>query len=177
MPTKYKMKIFQFYKFVIAARKKLCGECGQIGNMFVVAHLSVLHWMRLCMLKVLIRHITASGLEKTYYIVVVTHCTDGTQLLLLLIFKRKIMSSDKILWGIYIHILAKEWMEESKMKVWLEKGQSGWVALWKVIPFNMWPFQVTWREVKGRMVKELEDMISCDCRSPYQSLATIWNLS
>jgi hypothetical protein len=59
------------------------------------------------MLKVLIRHITASGLEKTYYIVVVTHCTDGTQLLPLLIFKRKIMSSDKIPRGIYIHILVK----------------------------------------------------------------------
>jgi hypothetical protein len=80
-----KWRLFSFYKFVIAARKKLCCECGQIGNMFVVTRLSVLHWTRLYMLKVLINHTTASGLEKTYY-VVVTHCTDGTQLLPLLVF-------------------------------------------------------------------------------------------
>jgi len=58
------------------------------------------------MLKVLINHITASGLEKTYYMVVLTHCTDSTELFPLLIFKRNIMPSDKISQGINIHNLA-----------------------------------------------------------------------
>ena len=34
------------------------------------------------------------------------------------------MPSCKIPQGINIHNLAKEWMEESKMKVWLEKESS-----------------------------------------------------
>jgi hypothetical protein len=76
------------------------------------------------MLKVLINHVTASGLEKTYYMVVLTHCTDSIELLPLLIFKRKIMPSDKIPQGINIHNLAEEWMQESEMKVWLEKERS-----------------------------------------------------
>lgn len=76
------------------------------------------------MLEVLINHVTGSGLEKTNYVVVLTHCTDGTELLPLLIFKRKIMPCDEIPQGVYIHILAKEWMEESKMKGWLEKEWS-----------------------------------------------------
>jgi hypothetical protein len=76
------------------------------------------------MLEVLINHIAASGLEKTYYMVVLTHCTDSTELLPLLIFKRNIMPSDRIPQGINIHNLAKDWMEESEMKVWLGKERS-----------------------------------------------------
>jgi hypothetical protein len=76
------------------------------------------------MLKVLINRITASGLEKTYYMVVLTHCTDSTELLPLLIFKRKIIPRDKIPQGINICNLAKDWMEESEMKVWLVKERS-----------------------------------------------------
>ena len=84
--------------------------------MYVVPCLSILHQTRLCMLKVLINHVTASGLEKTYYMVVLTHFTDSTEHLPLLIFKSKIIPSDKIPQGINIHNLAKGWMEESEMK-------------------------------------------------------------
>jgi len=91
----------------VIARKKLCFECGQVGNMYVVPHLSILHRTRLCILRVLINHVTASGLEKTYYMVVLTYCTDSTELLPLLIFKSKIIHSDKIPQGINIHTLPK----------------------------------------------------------------------
>jgi hypothetical protein len=81
------------------------------------------------MLKVLINHVTTSGLEKTHYMVLLARCTDGKKLLPLLIFKRKMMPGNKIPQGIYIHILAKGWMDESEVKLWLEKeDQSCWVA-------------------------------------------------
>lgn len=105
-------------------RKKLCFERGQVGNMYVVPSLSILHRTRLCILKVLINHVTASGLEKTYYLAVLTHFTDSTELLPLLVYKSKIIPSDKIPQGINIHNLANEWMEESELKVWLEKERS-----------------------------------------------------
>jgi hypothetical protein len=52
--------------------------------------------------------IKTSGHEKTHYIGVLARCADGTKLPPLLIFKRKMMSSDKIPRGIFIHIHAKE---------------------------------------------------------------------
>jgi len=52
------------------------------------------------------------GHEKAHYIVVVAYTADGTNLYVLLIFKRKITPKEEILQEIFICVYDKGWMEK-----------------------------------------------------------------
>jgi hypothetical protein len=58
-----------------------------------------------------------SGHEKTHYTVILACCADGTKLPPLLIFKKKMMPSDKIKQEIFIHVQAEGWMDKNVMKL------------------------------------------------------------
>jgi len=108
----YKRKIIEFHKYVINMRKKLCFEIGQLGNMDEVPLTFDVPLNKTVDVKgaktIMIK---TSGNEKTRYIVVLVCCADGTKLLPLLIFKRKMLPKDVIPHGIYIHVHSKGWMD------------------------------------------------------------------
>jgi len=90
LPREYERKIIEFHKYVINMRKKLCFVIGELGNMDEVPLRFDVPSNKTVDVKVpktiMIR---TSGNEKTRYIVVFACCADGTNLLALLIFKRK----------------------------------------------------------------------------------------
>jgi hypothetical protein len=61
------------------------------------------------------------GHSKTHYTVVLSCCADGTKLPPLLIFKRKTLPKEKLPAGVYVHAHPKGWMDEERMKLWIEK--------------------------------------------------------
>mgnify|MGYP003623222955 FL=1 len=65
--------------------------------------------------------IKTSGHEKTHYTVVLACCADGSKLPPMIIFKRKTLPKEKIPTGLIVHVHEKGWMDESGMKVWIEK--------------------------------------------------------
>jgi hypothetical protein len=123
MPAEYKTKILLFHKFITAARKKSRFELRQIGNMDgVPLTFDIPSNKTVDMEGAKSIAIKTSGHKKTHFTVVLACCADGTQLPPLLISKRKMMPSYKISEGIFVHIDAKGWMDESSMKLWLEKN-------------------------------------------------------
>jgi hypothetical protein len=122
MLAEYETKILQFHTFVTALRNKSCFELGQVGNMDEVPlTFNVPPNKAVDMKGAKLITIKTYGHEKTHYTVVLACCAEGTILPPLLIFKIKIMPSDKIPERIFIRIHAKGWMDENYTKLWLEK--------------------------------------------------------
>jgi hypothetical protein len=105
-------------------------------------------------------------------------CADGTDLPLLLIFKRKIMISDNNQQGICIQNHAKRWMDESGMILWLKK-------LWSKHPGGPLKkpgllacdqFRSHMMQATKRTVTEL-NTIGCDSQKHYSSNASTRHLN
>jgi len=93
-------------------------KLGQIGNMDKVPlNFSVLSNKNVDIKGAKPITIKTSGHEKTHYTVILACCADGTKLPPLLIFKKKMMPSDKIKQEIFIHVQAEGWMDKNVMKL------------------------------------------------------------
>ena len=62
-----------------------------------------------------------TGHEKTRFTVVLACLADGTKLKPMVIFKRKTMPKDNFPAGVVVHNHPKGWMDESGVKIWIEK--------------------------------------------------------
>jgi hypothetical protein len=108
MLAKYETKFLQVQKFVTAASKKSCFELGEIGNMDEVLLTSDVPSNKTVDIKgAQSIKIKTTGHEKTHYTVVLACCTDSIKLPPLLTSKIKMMFSDRIPQGIFIHVHAK----------------------------------------------------------------------
>ena len=65
--------------------------------------------------------VKCSGHEKANFTVVLSCCADGTKLKPIVIFKRKTLPKEVIPTGIALHVNPKRWMDDSAMKIWLQK--------------------------------------------------------
>ena len=62
-----------------------------------------------------------TGHEKTRFTVVLACLADGTKLKPMVIFKQKTMLKDNFPTGVGVHNHPKGWMDESGVKIWIEK--------------------------------------------------------
>ena len=62
-----------------------------------------------------------TGHEKTRFTVVLACLADETKLKPMVIFKRKTMPKDNFPAGVVVHNHPKGWMDESGVKIWIEK--------------------------------------------------------
>ena len=75
-------------------------------------------YIKLCAKTVLLK---TTGHEKTHFTVVLACLADGTKLKPMAIFKRKTMPKDNLPAGVVVHNHPKRWMDESGVKIWIEK--------------------------------------------------------
>jgi hypothetical protein len=101
-------------------------------------------------------------MRKKHNTVVLVYCTDGTKLLLLLIFKRKVMHSGKYHKEFLATLMPKDgWMNENGMKLWIEKvlSKCPGVLLKKPALLVCDQFRSHVTEATKWMVKELNTLL------------------
>ena len=122
LPDDLEEKITSFQSFVIRARRSKNYSLVNIGNMDETPV-----WFNMPTSKtvdsvgaktVLLK---TTGHEKTRFTVVLACLADGTKLKPMVIFKRKTMPKDNFPTGIVVHNHLKGWMDESGVKIWIEK--------------------------------------------------------
>ena len=122
LPDDLEEKITSFQLFVIRARRSKNYSLVKIG---IMDEMPV--WFDMPTSKtvdsigaktVLLK---TTGHEKTPFIVVLACLADGTKLQPMVIFKRKTMPKDKFPAGVVVHNHPKGWMDESGVKIWIEK--------------------------------------------------------
>lgn len=64
--------------------------------------------------------VKTTGHEKSTFTVVLACTADGAKLRPMIIFKRKTMPKIKFSVGVFVHVNEKDWMNEEKVKLWLE---------------------------------------------------------
>ena len=122
LPDDLEEKITSFQSFVIRARQSKNYSLVNIGNMDETPV-----WFDMPTSKtvdsvgaktVLLK---TTGHEKTRFTVVLACLADGTKLKPMVIFKRKTMPKDNFPAGVVVHNHPKGWMDESGVKIWIEK--------------------------------------------------------
>ena len=122
LPDDLEEKITSFQSFVIRARRSKNYSLVNIGNMDEMPV-----WFDMPTSKtvdstgaktVLLK---TTGHEKTRFTVVLACLADGTKLKPMVIFKRKTMPKDNFPAGVVVHNHPKGWMDESGVKIWIEK--------------------------------------------------------
>ena len=122
LPDDLEEKITSFQSFVIRARQSKNYSLVNIGNMDETPV-----WFDMPTSKtvdsvgaktVLLK---TTGHEKTRFTVILACLADGTKLKPMVIFKRKTMPKDNFPAGVVVHNHPKGWMDESGVKIWIEK--------------------------------------------------------
>ena len=122
LPDDLEEKITSFQSFVIRVRRSKNYSLVNIGNMDETPV-----WFDMPTSKtvdsvgaktVLLK---TTGHEKTRFTVVLVCLADGTKLKPMVIFKQKTMPKDNFPAGVVVHNHPKGWMDESEVKIWIEK--------------------------------------------------------
>lgn len=122
LPEDLEDKITNFQSFVIKMRKNEQYELAQIGNMDETPV-----WFDMPTSKTVASKgqksvlVKTTGHEKSRFTVVLSCLADGTKLKPMIIFKRKTLPKGKFPAFAVIHCHPKGWMDEERVKIWIDK--------------------------------------------------------